>query len=43
MRRSLSVCLAIVVSIVTASAQAQSMLTRHVREAVRNGQAFQNA
>jgi subtilase family serine protease len=42
MRRSLSVCLAIVVSIVTASAQAQSMLTRHVREAVRNGQA-QNA
>ena len=39
MRRSASVFLAIVVSIVTTGAQAQSMLTRHVREVVRNGQA----
>ncbi len=39
MRRSASVFLAIAVSIVTTGAQAQSMLTRHVREAVRNGQA----
>jgi subtilase family serine protease len=41
MRRLASVFLAIVaiVSIVTADSEAQSMLTRHVREVVRNGQA----